>query len=211
MQTLKDLCVCYNVEMKTFYLIIAIVGILFVIAWGYSGSRTNESTFNSVNLGANMDNLTLTSTAFESGDQIPIKYTCDGDNVNPPLSISNVPAEAKSLVLIVTDPDIPASVKESRGIEVFDHWVVFNIPTTTTSLTENEEPGTTGDNTAGNSSYTGPCPPDREHRYFFRLYALDEELDLPAGATRLEVEEAMDGHIISQAELMGRYERFTAK
>ena len=141
--------------------------------------------------------LTLSSAVFKENGIIPGKYTCDSENVNPPLSISGVPAGAKSLALIMDDPDIPQAVKERFGISVFDHWVVFDIPPETTEISENKKP----------SNYTGPCPPDREHRYFFRLYALDTMLALPEGAPRAEVEEAMQGHIVESAELVGRYNR----
>ena len=103
------------------------------------------------------------------------------------------------------DPDVP---KHLRPDGMWDHWVVFNIPPNRTSLDEGEEPsGVRGIGTGQNLDYYGPCPPDREHRYYFRLYALDTELDLPEGATKKEVESAMEGHILEQAVLMGRYER----
>ena len=152
--------------------------------------------------------LTLASTAFEPNGLIPSKYTCDGDNTIPPLSIGGVPENAATLVLIMDDPDIPESVKQSRGIEVFDHWVAFNIPPQTKAINEGEEPDAVlGNNGAGRKGYTGPCPPDREHRYFFKLYALDTTLTLPEGSTKAQVEAAMEGHILARAELIGRYER----
>ena len=153
-------------------------------------------------------NLTLTSSTFEPNGLIPSKFTCDGANVSPELSISGVPASAKTFALIMDDPDIPESVKQSRGIEKFDHWVVFNIPPDTREVPEGVEPvGTPGNNGRGAVGYTGPCPPDREHRYFFKLYALDAALDLPAGASKVEVERAMEGHVIGRTELVGRYDR----
>ncbi|MBI3573506.1 YbhB/YbcL family Raf kinase inhibitor-like protein [Candidatus Kaiserbacteria bacterium] len=152
--------------------------------------------------------MRLSSTAFEENAAIPASYTCDGANVNPPLSISGVPSGAKSLVLILDDPDIPQAAKDALHAEAFDHWVVFNIPPETTELLQNMKPGgTEGDNTAGTLGYTGPCPPDREHRYFFKLYALDAKLTLPSGALRQDVEQAMDGHVIESAELVARYQR----
>lgn len=148
--------------------------------------------------------MRLTSGAFEQGQSIPSKYTCDGQNINPPLVISGVPSSAKSLALIMDDPDVPAAA----GVKVWDHWVVFNMSPALTSIGENEQPpGVRGKGTRGSLSYGGPCPPDREHRYFFKLYALDTSLDLAEGATKSEVERAMQGHIIEQAELMGRYVR----
>ena len=152
--------------------------------------------------------MKLTSSAFTEGGKIPSKYTCDGANINPPLSISDVPAKAKSLVLIMDDPDIPEFVKQKFGIQVWDHWTVFNIPSGTKEIAEGKNPpGVLGKNTGGKNAYGGPCPPDKEHRYFFKLYALDTELGLPEGSTKAEVEAAMKGYIIARAELMGRYER----
>ena len=149
--------------------------------------------------------MKLQSTAFEDGGKIPLKYTCDGENINPPLAISDVPAEAKSLVLVMDDPDVPKTIREDG---MWDHWVVFNIPPTLREIKEGEEPeGVHGAGTGGNEDYFGPCPPDREHRYFFKLYALDAAVDLPEKASKQQVEEAMEGHIIVQTELMGLYER----
>jgi Raf kinase inhibitor-like YbhB/YbcL family protein len=149
--------------------------------------------------------MQLTSSAFKNKEKIPSKYTCDESNVNPELLISHVPSEAVSLVLIMDDPDVPASVRKEQ---MWDHWVVFNIPPGTTLIPEDSQPtGTPGCNTDGGLDYQGPCPPDREHRYFFKLYALDTNLHLPKGATKKQVEEAMKGHVLAQTELMGCYER----
>lgn len=156
-----------------------------------------------------MTTFSLSSNAFEANGRIPEKYTCDGDSVNPPLTISSVPEGTKSLVLLVTDPDIPDSVKQSRHIEKFDHWVVFNIAASTTEIGENTMPsGIQGVNGAGKSAYAGPCPPDREHRYFFNLYALDRMLGLTDSATLDQVKAAIDqGPVLGMAELVGRYDR----
>lgn len=106
------------------------------------------------------------------------------------------------------DPDIPAFVKQKFGISVWDHWVVFNIPPTTTSIGEGKNPpGVLGKNTGGENAYGGPCPPDREHRYFFKLYALDTMLGLSAGATKADVEQAMKGHVLAEARMVGLYQR----
>lgn len=149
--------------------------------------------------------MKLTSSAFSHEDKIPSKYTCDGDNINPPLSISDVPPGAKSLVLLMDDPDVPKTIRKDG---MWDHWVVFNIPPSVREIEEGMEPdGTHGAGTGGNESYFGPCPPDREHRYFFKLYALEKELDLPKGAKKSQVEKVMQGHIMAEAVLMGRYER----
>ncbi|MBS3123349.1 YbhB/YbcL family Raf kinase inhibitor-like protein [Candidatus Woesearchaeota archaeon] len=160
--------------------------------------------------------MKLSSPAFTQNSKIPSKYTCDGDNINPELEIENVPIGAKSLVLIMDDPDIPTEIKKMRGIEVFDHWVVFNIDPNTTKIYENSLPenignGTVGKNSRGEDKYTGPCPPPqylpKEHRYFFKLYAIDKMLDITERATKKEVEEAIEGHVLAKAELIGKYEK----
>ena len=139
---------------------------------------------------------------------IPSKYTCDGKNTNPPLTITGVPETAKSLVLLVDDPDIPQAAKDAYKVQVRDHRVVFNIPSTIKEFPEaTPPPGIQGRNTRGENAYGGPCPPDKEHRYFFKLYALDTLLNLPEGATKAQVEKSMEGHIITQTEVIGRYQR----
>lgn len=149
--------------------------------------------------------MKLTSPAFAENEAIPAIYTCDGSNQNPPLAFTSVPPEAKSLVLIMDDPDVPKNLLPGG---VFDHWIVFNIPPDTTGVGTNEKlSGIYGSNSADQTRYAGPCPPDREHRYFFRLYALDAELNLQAGANKAEILKAMVGHILTNAQLMGRYNR----
>ena len=149
--------------------------------------------------------MLLTSPAFDQGATIPSVYTCEGKNVNPPLVISDVPKGAKSLVIILYDPDVPPSVRPDK---MWDHWIVFNIPPDTHTIKEGHPPqGIAGKNTGGKNQYMGPCPPDREHRYFFNLYALNQMLDLHPGATKSQVEGAMEGHILAEAQLMGRYEK----
>lgn len=153
--------------------------------------------------------LSLTSSAFENGESIPMHFTCDGDRKkNPPLAISGVPDGAESLALLVDDPDVP---KEIRADGVFDHWVLFNIPTNITHIEEGGSVGYEGVNGRGELAYTGPCPPKEyepsEHRYFFRLYALDTMLDLEEGVTKADVIAAMEGHVIEKAELMGKYKK----
>ncbi len=151
--------------------------------------------------------MKLTSPVFEQGGKIPAKYTCDGENINPPLTISDVPSETKSLVLIMEDPDVP---KRLRADGMWDHWIVFNMPPNLTKIEEGKEPeGIHGIGTSKNLDYYGPCPPDREHRYFFKLYALNIQLNLPEKAAKQQVERAMENHILAKAELMGRYERIT--
>ncbi|MFH1354326.1 MAG: YbhB/YbcL family Raf kinase inhibitor-like protein [bacterium] len=149
--------------------------------------------------------MKLTSTEFANNGTIPAKYTCDGEDVNPPLTIAGVPASAKSLVFIANDPDVPKSIREDG---TWDHWVVFNISPDTTEIAEGHEPdGVHGMGTGGNTDYHGPCPPDGEHRYFFKLYALDTMLGLDEGASKAAVEQAMAGHVLAGAVLMSRYAR----
>lgn len=151
--------------------------------------------------------FTLTATAFNDGEKIPVKYTCDGANVNPELRVSGIPKGTGSLVLVMDDPDIPDSVKEARGIETFDHWVLYNIPPTADVIPEGVEIGTSGRNSRGTEGYVGPCPPDREHRYIFRLYAIPGTLAFLKAPTLREVEEAARGSALAEATLTGRYER----
>ncbi len=152
--------------------------------------------------------MRLTSSVFEENGPIPRRYTCDGENVNPPLSWSGAPAGAKSFALVMDDPDIPDFVKERHGISEFDHWIVFNIPPSSSAIGEGEAPpGISGRTSAGGSSYIGPCPPDREHRYVFQLFALDDTLPLFEEAAKADLFAAMEGHILDRATLVGRYKR----
>lgn len=147
--------------------------------------------------------MKLTSSAFDHNKQIPSKYTCYGQDLIPPLSFGNVPEGAKSLVLIMDDPDAQRVVGKT-----IDHWVIFNIPPEISGNEEGSEPfGIDGKNSKDLLGYMGPCPPiNDEHRYVFRLYALDTKLNLPEGATKEQVKQAMEGHIIGLGRLVGRYE-----
>jgi hypothetical protein len=142
--------------------------------------------------------MQITSSAFTENEAIPKDFTCDGANKSPELSISDLPSDAESLVLIVDDPDAPG--------KTFLHWLAYNIDPSD-RIPENATPGTQGSNDFGKSGYGGPCPPSGTHRYFFRVYALDTSLGLPQGAGRGEVEQAMKGHVLDQAQLMGTYGR----
>ncbi len=149
--------------------------------------------------------MKLTSSAFKHEESIPTQYTCDGANISPPLTISDIPSNTKSLVLIMDDPDVPKYIREDQ---MWDHWIVFNIPPNTTQIEEGKEPsGQHGLGTGKTLSYYGPCPPDGEHRYFFKLFALDSQLTLADKSTKKQVEEAMEGHVLAKAELMGVYSR----
>ena len=152
--------------------------------------------------------MQITSPAFEHNQTIPPQYTCDGDGISPPLKISGVPESAQSLVLIMDDPDIPDFVKQRMDIDVFDHWIAFNIPPETKEIPAAAEPsGTAGINSTQKTGYTGPCPPDKQHRYLFKLYALDATLDLEPSAKKQDIENAMKNHVLEQAVLVGLYAR----
>ncbi|MBU0761924.1 MAG: YbhB/YbcL family Raf kinase inhibitor-like protein [Candidatus Altiarchaeota archaeon] len=142
--------------------------------------------------------MKLTSI-FEEGDVIPSRYTCDGKDMSPPLSISDVPDDTQSLVLIVDDPDVPSGA--------WVHWVVVDISPGVREIAENTSPGVDLTNSFKRTKYGGPCPPSGVHRYFFKLYALDKKLTLSSTSTKTDVEVAMQGHIMAQAGLMGRYQR----
>jgi Raf kinase inhibitor-like YbhB/YbcL family protein len=149
--------------------------------------------------------LTLRSPAFAHGERIPSVYTCDGKNVSPPLAIDNIPSDTKSLTLIVEDPDVPQYVREDG---VWVHWVVYNMPPDTSRIAEEMDTcGVQGLTTKGVCAYGGPCPPDREHRYLFTVYALSEMLPLQSGATKEQVLRAQEGLVLQHAVLMGRYAR----
>lgn len=146
-------------------------------------------------------NIELTSPAFSHGDPLPRHYTCDGFNISPPLHIGTLPDGSISLALIMEDPDAPDGI--------FDHWVVWNIDITEHTIPEGKMPGISGNHSAGKTGYYGPCPPSGTHRYFFMVYALDTKLDLPAGATKAELQQAMQRHIIGKGSLMCTYARKT--
>lgn len=150
--------------------------------------------------------MRVTSPAFEENGTLPAAYTCDGAGVNPPLIFADVPKEAESLALIVDDPDVP---KNLRPDGLFVHWVLWNIDPTIAGIGENSVPhgAVEGFTTRGEPGFVGACPPDREHRYFFKLYALDTRLDLPGTSGADELEQAMDSHILATATLMARYDR----
>jgi len=145
-------------------------------------------------------NMKITSPAFEHNKEIPSEYTCDGSDTSPELNIEDVPQNAKNLVLINDDPDAP--------VGTWDHWIIFNIPPSTTKIEKGKEPaGVGGKNSWGKTGYGGPCPPSGTHRYFFKLYALDTELDLQEGSSKKEIESAMQDHIIEKTELIGTYKK----
>jgi Raf kinase inhibitor-like YbhB/YbcL family protein len=155
--------------------------------------------------------LHLTSTAFETESNIPMQYSCDGRNISPDLSWSGAPAGTKSFALVMHDPDAPVA----GG---YTHWLVYNVPSAADHIPENAPNqdrlpggGMQGKNDSGTYGYTGPCPPSGTHRYYFRLYALDVELDPRAGTSKAAMEKSMQGHVLAQAELLGRYKRPSGK
>lgn len=142
----------------------------------------------------------LASAVFQDNEAMPVKYTCEGGDVNPPLTLRNVPAKAKSLVLTVSDPDAPEGT--------WAHWVLYNIPPNTTEIIENTNPGTEGLSDFGKYAYGGPCPSDlRLHHYIFHAYALNTILSINEGPSMTEVERAIRGHIIAQARLTATYQK----
>jgi Raf kinase inhibitor-like YbhB/YbcL family protein len=148
-----------------------------------------------------MADFTLTSGAFEDGGDIPRRHTCDGDDISPPFSWSGAPEETRSLALTVDDPDAP--------VGTFTHWLAWAIEPASDGLREGESMPVEGRNDFGTVGYRGPCPPAGHgpHRYFWRLHALDVELELEAGARKPDLERAIDGHVLRSAELIGRYQR----
>ena len=145
--------------------------------------------------------MNLTSPIFKNNQSIPPKYTCDGENISPPLEITGVPPKAKSLILISDDPDAPGGS--------WVHWLIWNIDPAVAEIAENTVPtgAVQGITSFGQTGYGGPCPPSGTHRYFFKLYALDTKLGLAIETDREELEQAMKNHILDQAELVGLYTR----
>lgn len=146
----------------------------------------------------NSTTMKITSPAFENSAPIPDKYSCKGENFNPELNFSDIPTDTKSLALIVDDPDAP--------VGDWVHWILWNIPVTS-SIAENSYSGTQGVTSFGENKYGGPCPPSGTHRYYFKLFALDTELDLPTSSGKSELLETMRGHTLAQAELMGIFSK----
>jgi Raf kinase inhibitor-like YbhB/YbcL family protein len=187
----------------------ALLGIAFAVVFG-AGYLLVERAYAPVEGLAPLPTppmFTLSSSAFKNGERIPADYTCDGTNINPPLSIRNAPQGTGAFVLVVEDPDIPEAVKERLGVDVFDHWILTGIA----SSTEEIPAGTSGGTNQSGSGYTGPCPPSeyepREHRYVFTLYALSSEPQFIKAPTKQELLTAIESTTIAKAFLVGRYER----
>jgi Raf kinase inhibitor-like YbhB/YbcL family protein len=166
----------------------------------YSSNKLSQKVVSQKNI-QKITKMKLISPAFESGKKIPAKYTCDGDNINPPLQIKEVPKEAKSLVLIMDDPDAPSNT--------WIHWTVWNINPKTAEILENNVPqgAIEGITSFGDIGYGGPCPPSGTHRYFFKLFALDAYLELKPGASLQDLKSKMGNHILAKTELIRLYNR----
>ncbi len=144
--------------------------------------------------------MKVISSAFKNGEAIPEKYTCDGMDLSPPLTFKDIPVAAVTLALIADDPDAPGGT--------WVHWLVWNMDPSVDGISQGEAiKGEKGKNDFGRLTYGGPCPPRGTHRYYFKLYALDKQLNLKEGSSKKELEKAMEGHIIEEAHLMGIYSR----
>ncbi|MDP2216174.1 MAG: YbhB/YbcL family Raf kinase inhibitor-like protein [Methanolobus sp.] len=185
-------------------LVFLLIPLFFIMVTGCMGSNDTgpqadtAGSDNELYKGPGEDSMMISSSAFENGGLIPIRYTCDGENVNPSLEVENIPEGTESLVLLVDDPDSPSGS--------FTHWLVWNIPPGS-QINENSIPGITGKNSFGQAIYGGPCPSAGTHRYHFKVFALDKELDLPGGSGIEQVEELMQGHILAQGQMTGKYGR----
>lgn len=188
--------------MKSKSAILLLIIILLLGAYYYLHSKGKKYTPSSSSITIKSKTMQITSPAFGENESLPSKFTCDGESINPSLEITGVPENARSLALIVDDPDAPVA----GG---FVHWVVFNINPGIKEIKENSIPenGVEGTTSAGKTGFVGPCPPPGTHHYQFKAYALDTTLGLDSSAKREGVEKAMDGHILDQAILVGLYKR----
>lgn len=183
--------------MKKFNLVLILIIVILALVFVFKQKNTDQNeNFDKVKEG----NMKLT-TVFAYNESIPSKYTCDGEDAAPELNISEVPSNAKSLVLIVDDPDAPMGT--------WVHWLVYNIPVSTAKIDAKNLPkeAKQGMTDFGRVGWGGPCPPSGTHRYFFKLYAIDKVLDLPDGATKTQLEQAIRDHIVEKTELIGLYKR----
>lgn len=173
---------------------VVILGIVLLLIGCQGGIRPASE-------GGNDMSISISSTAFKESDQIPRLYTCDDQNVSPPLAWTGVPTSTVSLAVIMDDPDAPSGT--------WVHWVLFNLPADTSGLVQGKNGGgVEGKNDFGRLGYGGPCPPrGSTHRYYIKVYALDSKLDLKPGASKAQVESGMRGHILAQGQLMGKYGR----
>lgn len=167
---------------------------IMLLAGCHSAGQNDSNKSNSENIAT----MKITSPAFNEGEMIPVMYTCQGKDINPPIQIADIPKETKSLALILEDPDAPMGT--------WVHWVMWNIPPTTSQIVENNVPAgaVQGKNSWGKNEYGGPCPPSGVHRYFIKVYALDTPLTLSLSSGKKDLEKAMQGHVITEGQLMGR-------
>jgi len=179
------------------------IGVLLIVAAIASCKRDPEPLPTPSTPSADAGGMTVTTPAWFPGGKLPKTFTCDGEDRNPEVKWARAPKEAKSFLLIVDDPDAPSGT--------FTHWVIFDMPVPANHVPEGEAEGigTVAKNDFGNAKWNGPCPPKaKEHRYFFRVFALDvEKLGLPDGCSRADVEKKIDGHVLARAETMGTYVR----
>jgi Raf kinase inhibitor-like YbhB/YbcL family protein len=200
--------------------LLAVILLPLAVACGESKSATTDTAAVITNVGRPKDTsgpantvpmiFNLASSAFDPNASMPVKYTCEGTNVSPPLAWSGAPASAKSYALIVEDPDAPDPAKPTR---VVSHWVAYNIPASATSLSENASNkgmpagSAQGSNEGNKPIYMGPCPPIGRHRYFFKLFALDTMLKGLSNPKKADLEKAIQGHVVGNAVLIGTYEK----
>jgi len=196
---------CMKTSLIALSMVVIVVPASFLMAAVPAGSEV-QNKVEPPKQGGKIMTLTITSKAFSEGGMIPVKYTCDGEDVSPPLAISGVPEKTKSLALISDDPDAPGGT--------WVHWVLYNLPPGTRELPEKLPTKQILDNGArhgitdfGRFGYGGPCPPGGTHRYFFKVYALDVVLDLSGKITKKDLVAAMQGHILAEGQLMGKYKR----
>jgi len=184
---------------------IFLILVLLVLISGCIASKSDEE--NLIEEDMNMNAISISSDVFENGGNLSSEYTCDGSDISPALSWHTAPAGTQSIALIVDDPDAPG--------KTWVHWVIYNIPTNATGLPAAVPKNKTlddgslqGKNDFGRIGYNGPCPPPgQNHRYFFKVYALDTTLNLKSGATKSQLEASMSGHILAQGEMIGKYKR----
>ncbi len=182
-----------------FIVVIILAGFVYYLVLDNSSSVPAPSEID--NTPALKVDMKITSPEFNNNGEIPVKYTCDGEGINPPLEFSDVPERTKELVLIMDDPDAPTGT--------WLHWTLWGIDPATSQIAENSVPSKAiqGKTSSGQNNYGGPCPPSGTHRYFFKLFALDTKLKLPSYSEKQDLEQAMAGNIIEQAELIGLYSR----
>lgn len=184
----------------------AVIGVTLFMVGCAGGDRPGTNIVSSSSPDPSVKTMTLTSKAFASEGLIPAKFTCDGENISPALEWNPPPAGTKSLALIVEDPDAPG--------QTFIHWVLYDLPPDTRQLPEKvvsqpflKQGGMQGKSSFGKYGYGGPCPPSGTHRYIFKLYALDQAMDLPPGTTQTDLVNAMQNHILAETSLTGKYTR----